>query len=88
MQNNETNSNIINENKDNINIINENLIKKKKNDQDFDKSNKKEEFKKTKLYDRDELPIFRNKTTITIVISFSVSSIFKFKLQFKIVNKK
>ena len=35
-------------NKDNINIINENLININKNDEDIDKSNKKEEFKKTK----------------------------------------
>ena len=55
LQNNEINSNIINENKDNINTINEILINIKKNDQDFDKPNKKEEFKKTKLYERDEL---------------------------------
>ena len=52
---NKDNINIINENKDNNNIINENLININKNEQDIVKPNKKEEFKKTKIYERDEL---------------------------------
>ena len=51
---NKDNINIINENKDNNNIINENLININKNEQDIVKPNKKEEFKKTKIYERDE----------------------------------